>query len=131
MKISEKLGAAFLAVLVIVIATSLAHLYLNGQAFGPVTHEIPQAIEELEHISEEMILAQQIRYYDEVLTQSARNYAFTADGKWLKRYKLAEPLLDNAISKATGSGDADDADFFRDVNEANIALVRLEYESFK
>lgn len=43
--------------------------------------EIPVAAEELEMASHLEGLARLILFYDEVLTQSARNYAFTGDEK--------------------------------------------------
>ncbi|MCX6773051.1 MAG: hypothetical protein NTV88_04770, partial [Candidatus Micrarchaeota archaeon] len=71
-------------------------------------------------------LAQTIRYYDEVLTQSARNYAFTGDKKWKDRYETAVPELDKAIQAAKAEGDEQDEQFFSSVDSANIALVGME-----
>ena len=42
---------------------------------------------------------QLMRYYEEVLTQSARNYAFTQDKKWEQRYITIEPESDKIIKE--------------------------------
>lgn len=74
--------------------------------------DIPVAAKELEQASHLNGLAQLIRYYEEVLTQSARNYAFTSDEKWADRYREHESLLDDAIIHAIEEGDKLDSLFF-------------------
>lgn len=43
----------------------------------------------------------QIRYYDEVLTMSARMGALTGDLAWERRYDEVEPRLDQALARAS------------------------------
>lgn len=43
----------------------------------------------------------QIRYYDEVLTMSARMGALTEDLAWERRYDEVEPRLDQALARAS------------------------------
>lgn len=93
----------------------------------PLRYEIPAASKALELASQLNSAAQLIRYYDEVLTQSARNYAFTQDEKWVDRYGDIEPLLDRAIKGAISTGDEIDRQFFYQIDSANMALVEMEY----
>jgi len=95
----------------------------------PLSREIPAAAAELEHASHLFNEAQLIRYYDEVLTQSARNFAFTQEEKWADRYGDMEPLLDQSIKRAIGVGDETDRQFFAQVDSANLALVEMEYRA--
>ena len=95
----------------------------------PLEKDIPQNILEIHQISRLNGLAQFIKYYDEVLTQSARNYAFTRDKKWKERYASVEPELDRVIKEAIGEGDEKDRQFFLSINSANEALVKMEYDS--
>ncbi len=82
--------------------------------------------------SEKLLLhANKIQYYDEILTQSARNYAFTGDEKWEKRYFEVEPLLSEEISKALELGNNIEKSFFTSVNDANSNLVTLELEAIE
>jgi len=74
-------------------------------------------------------LAQKIKYYDEVLTQSARNYAFTEDTKWKERYDTNVIELDAVIVSAMEKGDSRDLEFFNEIKESNDALVVMEFES--
>ncbi|MEM2785182.1 MAG: ATP-binding protein [Candidatus Nitrosotenuis sp.] len=74
---------------------------------------------------------QLMRYYDEVLTQSARNYAFTADKKWETRYKAIEPLSDKLLKEAILHADDNVRPFFISMNNANSKLVQMEYRAIK
>ncbi|WP_052661857.1 ATP-binding protein [Nitrosopumilus adriaticus] len=82
--------------------------------------------------SEKLLLhANKIQYYDEILTQSARNYAFTGDEKWEKRYFEIEPLLSEELSKALDLGNNIEKAFFTSVNDANSNLVNLELKAIE
>ncbi len=96
----------------------------------PLEEEIPQSIENIKQASTLDVLAQQIRYYDEVLTQSARNFAFTQDSRWEEQYNNTVPLLDTTIEVAMTDGDDTDRTFFSSVENANLILVDLEAQSF-
>ena len=95
------------------------------------TKEIPKNIEAISLSTELDSDAQLIRYYDEVLTQSARNYAFTQDSFWKDRYFSFEPLLIEKINHAIENGDENIVKIFQNVNTANEKLISLEYESIK
>ena len=95
------------------------------------TKEIPKNIEAISLSSELDSHAQLIRYYDEVLTQSARNYAFTHDPYWKERYHSFEPLLDKEINHAIEDGDEKFEDIFQSVDAANQKLITYEYEAIR
>ena len=101
------------------------------QIATPLSQQIPNTITALSKATELNSLAQQIHYYDEVLTQSARNYAFTGNVHWKTRYETSAPILDSAIKKAIALGDRIDNDFFKNVDTANIALVQMEETSMR
>lgn len=98
---------------------------------APFEKEIPMALNQIHKKSTLDGQAQLIKYYDEVLTQSARNYAFTQDVKWKTTYKTAEPVLDMAINNIMKIEDIDGTKFLADINDANRALVELEYKSIE
>jgi signal transduction histidine kinase len=91
--------------------------------------DVPKSVEELKKTSILDANAQFIRYYDEVLTQSARNYAFTSDVKWKDRYETTVPELDKIIKQAMTEGDAQDRLFFDYINISYLALVDMEVKS--
>lgn len=72
-----------------------------------------------------------MQFYDELLTQSARNYAFTEDVKWKERYQAAEPELDAIIKKSIELGSANDQAFFVSVDKANLALIEMEHRALE
>ncbi|HXW02585.1 MAG TPA: ATP-binding protein [Candidatus Nitrosotenuis sp.] len=74
---------------------------------------------------------QLMRYYDEVLTQSARNYAFTGDKKWALRYKAVEPLSEQLIRDIIKNADDKTLPFFENIGLANIYSVKMEYEALE
>ena len=121
------LGFIIVASVIIIIGYS-SILYLQTITM-PLEQDIPQSIEEISKQSQLDGDAQFIRYYDEVLTQSARNYAFTGDKKWEERYRSIEPELDQIIKDAINRGDKIEKEFFANVNDANLALVKMEYKS--
>ncbi len=74
---------------------------------------------------------QLMRYYDEVLTQSARNYAFTGDKKWELRYKAIEPLLEQLLNDLIKNADDKTVQFFENIGLANIFSVKMECEALE
>ena len=67
-----------------------------------------------------------IKYYDEVLTQPARNYAFTENEIWKIRYFENEPLLSKELSNALKLGTEIEKEFFQQIDNANTNLVKME-----
>ncbi|HEX2805197.1 MAG TPA: bifunctional diguanylate cyclase/phosphodiesterase, partial [Kineosporiaceae bacterium] len=75
---------------------------------------------------------EQIRYYDELLTMSARLAAASGDTSYVERYQQAVPKLDRVIGEAMSvvpDRAADDA--VRATDQANQALIALEEDSFR
>jgi two-component system sensor histidine kinase HydH len=72
---------------------------------------------------------QLMRYYEEVLAQAARNYAFTGDKRWEIRYKAIEPLSDVLLKSAIANTDETITPFFIVMDNANVELVKMECRS--
>ena len=95
----------------------------------PLNNEIPETFESLSLSSEMDTHALNIRYYDEVMRQSVRNYAFTGDLVWKDRYYDTVASLDYEIEQAIVKGDSVDAAFFDNVQFANKQLIDIETRS--
>jgi len=78
-------------------------------------------------MGEKSYRAEMMQYYDEVLAQSARNYAFTSDKKWEQRFQEVEPLSDKILKDAINKADASKRGFFSRMDSANQNLVKMEY----
>jgi signal transduction histidine kinase len=128
--INRKLMVAFFAIALLAALMGVFNLIQLRAVTSPL-QEIPPQIGQLSSSSHLNSLAQAIRYYDEVLTQSARNYAFTGDVKWKDRYLAAEPELDKSIKAAIAEGDDTDREFFSSVDQSNLALVDMEHKSME
>jgi signal transduction histidine kinase len=131
MKISQRLILGFLAIAMWVAVVGHISLYQLNQISDPLNDDIPESVESISKTAYLDGLAQFIRYYDEVLTQSARNYAFTQDKKWQQRYRNIEPELDRVINEAIEKGEEKDREFFSTVNQVNQAITEIEKKSIK
>jgi len=115
----------FLVVLSMGIFSVLTNIYISRYLEG----QLPAAISDINHAARLSITAQLIRYDDEVLTQAARNYAFTGEKKWKDRYNEFIPKLDLRISQALSGADERENKIFSSINDANLALVDLETQA--
>ncbi len=73
-----------------------------------------------------------IRYYDELLTMSARMAAFTGDAAWEQRYNNAVPALDSAIKIVTNLTPTEAGiSASKETDDANLALIDMETKAFE
>ncbi|MCK5260212.1 MAG: HAMP domain-containing protein [Candidatus Omnitrophica bacterium] len=129
MKIANKIILGFLSIASIVGVVGTISVYQLNETAEPLKVDIMTSVvllSEAEHLDE---ISQHIRYYDEVLTQSARNYAFTGNKKWKDRYINIEPELDRIIKEAIDKGSLEEKEFFASIDQANIYLVAMESEA--
>ncbi|MDP8292797.1 MAG: hypothetical protein RAP41_04025 [Candidatus Orphnella occulta] len=77
MKIAIKLMSGFVLVILLIIISGHILLSRFDNISLPLQATIPYSIKEIDLVASLDCLADTISYYDEVLTQSARNYAFT------------------------------------------------------
>jgi len=127
----RKLNAGIASVFLIVFALGYASLSQAAAAADTSAEYGTESIRSLETASRLRELALLIDYYDEVLTQSARNYAFTIDKKWEKRYRDSEPKLIATLEEALEKGDRIDKEFLERIDKANLKLVEMEYRSIE
>ena len=131
MKISQRLILGFLAIAMWVAVVGHISLYQLNQISDPLSSDIPKSVESISKTVYLDGLAQFIRYYDEVLTQSARNYAFTQDKKWQQRYMDVEPELDRVINEAIEKGEKKDREFYSIVDKVNHTITEIEKKSIE
>ncbi len=129
MKLIYKLSLGVVVAAVLVVFLGYALLGQLKKMAQPLYNDIPQSIEMLDKALYLDHLAGNIIYYDEVLTQAARNYAFTGDYKWKQRYLDVEPELDRIIKFALERSSDTDKDNFKKVDTANIALLDMEHRA--
>lgn len=91
---------------------------------------IPEQIRMLNQSILTRYLAEQTVYYDEVLTQSVRNYAFTEDNYWQGRYLNYEALLEDIITRSLQQGSEEDIKNFQQLQNINEDLLTIESKSF-
>ncbi|MCF7878677.1 MAG: PAS domain S-box protein [Candidatus Omnitrophica bacterium] len=128
-RLSLKILFWFSLFIVAIVLVNLAFIYQLQRIDKPLKEELAKDIQNIKENEQLHHLAELIRYYDEVLTQSARNYAFTGNLEWKERYQGIEPKLDKAIKEAISEGSKEDKQFFKTVNQANEVLVNLEHQA--
>jgi len=129
MSIKAKFIIIFASLFAAVLFFSYFTIIGLGEIDKHVTIHVPEAIKNIQNLSKLDITAQLVRYDDEVLTQSARNYVFTGDKKWKDRYSEYVPKLDQRIKEANELGDDEDKKIFSDINATNLVLIDLETEA--
>ena len=129
MKISTRFYIGFSLILLLIFISGFISYSGLEKSTHPLEHQIQEDISDLSKKLELDKLADLIKYYDEVLTMSARNYAFTSDEKWKQRYNTIVPELDRVVKEAIEKGDLEDKIFFQSIESANLALVDMEEEA--
>lgn len=124
MKLKTRLIAGFLILALVsgIIGTiSLYQLSVLSKSF----EIIPKKIETLSDAAIVFEKTSHILYYDEILTQSVRNYAFTGNTIWKDRYLQFEPILSTTLESALHLYPIDKA-YFEKISESNTRLVEME-----
>lgn len=110
----------------------ILYIFTNlNRLTGVIQTGLPEQINILNKNIYIRFLAERTVYFDEVLTQSARNFVFTASPHWKKRYQDNEKRLEGIISEAINKGNEKDIDNFNTLKAANSKLIALEYKSFE
>ena len=131
MRISQRLIFGFLAIAMWVAVVGHISLYQLNRISEPLNSNIPESVESIGKTAYLDGLAQLIRYYHEVLTQSARNYAFTQDKKWQQRYEDFRPELVQVIKNAIDNGEEKDREIFLNIEQINFAHAEMESKSIE
>ncbi|MDD5217837.1 MAG: HAMP domain-containing protein [Candidatus Omnitrophica bacterium] len=131
MSIRIKILIGFIFVVMLSSVIGIVSLGQIRQIARPLSHEMPSDLEAIVETARLDGLAKLVRYYDEVLTQAARNYAFTKNRQWKERYLEEEPKLDAIVKEVMQRGAREDRLDFENINEANRVLVEMEYRSMK
>lgn len=129
MSIRNKTIIGFLLTSLMIPVISVLYWYFLQQLTVLVQKDLAENIQQISLQTKLDSLSQLVRYYDETLTQSARNYAFTGDKKWKDRYYDDVPKLDSAIKEAIALGNQNDKNYFSSIDAANIALIKMEEAS--
>jgi len=131
MRLSQRLILGFLSIAMWVAVVGHISLYQLNRIADPLNTKIPESVESIGKTAYLDGLAQLIRYYNEVLTQSARNYAFTQDMKWQQRYEDFRPKLAKVIKNAIDNGEEKDREIFLNIEQIILAHVEMESKSIE
>lgn len=101
--------------------------------FSILSKSFEELPNKLDKLSEEAITikhSSKILYYDEVLTQSVRNYAFTQDTSWRERYFEVEPMLRETLELGLKLNPTDKP-YFEKIGKSNEKLVEMETQAIE
>ena len=131
MRISQRLILGFLAIAMWIVVVGHISLYQLNRISDPLSDDIPESVKSINKAAYLDGLSKSIRYFHEVSTQSARNYAFTRDKKWKQNYKDVNPELHRIIEQAIEKGGEKDRDFFSNICKVNHTLTEMESKSIE
>lgn len=97
----------------------------------PLTHDIPRSLSEVRRTYHLDTLAQQIRHYDQILTEAMREYAYSGDRQFKYRYEEFEPRLDLAIQEAIQKGDDEDQKIFSGLQKTKSLFTSIEAQAIR
>ncbi|MFB5605667.1 MAG: histidine kinase dimerization/phospho-acceptor domain-containing protein, partial [Nitrosarchaeum sp.] len=123
MKLKTKLILGFLIFVFVSALIGIISLYQFAN-LSQHFDTVPALIDRFAIVSSVYEKTSKILYYDEVLTQSVRNYAFTGDTMWRDRYYEYVPLLDDALILLPHN--PSDSKYFDSISKSNKRLVELE-----
>lgn len=129
MRIQRKLLLGFLIIIAITAPNGMIGFFKIQNSLSHLETNTKSTLADLKNASHLNSLAIFMRYYDEILTQAARNYAFTSDKKWSSLYFDSEPKLDKTIQEAFTIGSQKEKSLFNTIQQANTMLVNLEHQS--
>ena len=129
MKISLKIGITLVAFSLLIAAIGYISLFQLNKIAEPLTKDIPESITKLVEASRLGGQAELFRSYNEILSQSAENYALTQDKTWEERYKQLEPELDQQIKAAIEDSNEKTKESILAIDEANRAIAEIEFRS--
>ena len=131
MKIGKKLFLGFSGIVLLTVLIDLHSILQLNKIARPLHTEIPLSVKGLYDAAHVSRVAESVRYYDEVLTQSARNYSFTQDPNWKERYTTAEPQMEALLEEALQRGDPSEREAFAAIARSNNALVEMEHQALE
>ena len=129
MRISLKIGMPLVAFSLLIASIGYISLFQLNKIAEPLTKDIPESITGLVEASRLGGQAELLRSYNEILSQSAENYALTQDKTWEDRYKQLEPELDQQITSAIEDSNEKTKESLLGIYEANRAIVEMEFRS--
>lgn len=128
-KVLGKIVVRLTIIFIIIVVFSLGILsFFNSEKFSTPNKSISyKSIETKFEISE---WSHWLIYYDEVLTQSARNYAYTKELKWKVRYDSTLKDLYKLIKLILAKSSDKELQIFKKFDQVNSELAILEAKSF-
>ena len=112
-------------------AYQLADVPLNRERLVNFIYQQPIPLKQgLKEIDVNLLtFIQTLRFYDEILTQSLRNYAYSGSQRWLDRYQEYKPKLNQLIEEVTIAYSTFQNPVFQRLYQSNNTLYKLEAEA--
>ncbi len=131
MRIQTKFTVGFSTLIALSMITALVYFVQIQNISAPLNNDIPDSIEKMTGTLELDELEHIIRYHDEVIENSTRNYILTRVPRWKQRYHAFQPELENLIKKmgSMTEGKEGRKGIFKDVEEAYTLFRTLQEEA--
>ncbi len=131
MNLFTKLISGFLTVSILAALTGYWGLYQLGSVSKLLNNEVATSIEQFHHNSEANELVDHIKYVEEILVQSARNFAFTRNKEWEQRYFAFLPDINASIQSLIDKSKAAETEMLYPIQSARASLAKSEIMAIK
>ncbi len=126
MKISARLTLGFLCLSTLVAIVSVLAIFDLKKLQEPLINDIPKGLHEIEQTSKLDNLISDIRYFNQVLTESSKNYVNSQKDGWRKLYFRFLPQMKSAVHETVNQGDSSDREIFVRIKEASVTVEEVE-----
>ncbi len=116
------------AILICFLVVLAAPIVAQESPESPASGETYEAALDLDSIQ---AMALELKYLDEVLTNSVLSYAFSLDEKWFLRYQEYEPQLGAVIDTLIMQGTVEESQLIESIHKENSTLVALELSAIE
>jgi len=126
MNLLVKLTLGFLMTSALAALTGYWGLYQLKTVSSLLNREVVSGIEEYQSSASIDEQARQVRYVQEVMVQSVRNYAFTGEKKWEQRYYAFRPEMAELTASLIENVDLPSHGLFQKIDHARQNLLKIE-----
>lgn len=129
MRISERLNFGFIGIAMWAAVVGHISLLQLNKFSDPLSKDIPKSFESINDTAHWESSAQELNYFNEVATQSVRNYAFTQDKEWERRHSDTRSKFDSLLNETIYKRTEQDIELLSNVKKTYLALLEMENKS--
>jgi signal transduction histidine kinase/CheY-like chemotaxis protein len=126
-----KLLISFFAISLMAALSGYWALHQMGKVAEPLEKQFSSSIKSFQKISKTDTIMARISHLGDIVTQSAQNYAYTEENRWVQRFHAHKTELEQKISEAFHLSDTNNKPVMKQIQTAWTVLRELEEKAVK